>query len=386
MNRTANVLYSLLFIVLLLALALGSLPAALSFSAASQTSVIDGKLASSFEKHYDKGFVLKDFGTNAWAALEYGLFDEGRPGVVVGRQDWLFTDEEFKPAVSASQLDDNWRLIAGVQQELQRRGIDLQLVLLPAKARLYPEYLAEQQPVLQQQALYAQARQRMQALGLPGPDLLAALQAAKGREAVFLRTDTHWTPHGAAVVAQAVAEHLRRSGQWQGGELSYSTQVKGRETHKGDLLSYLPLEPYFAEMQPPAEELEQRSTELSSEAGGDLFGDSTPQLALVGTSYSANAKWNFLGALRQSLGSDLYNYAENGHGPLVPMLRLLAKGEAETAGLRLVLWEVPERYLMMPSDLSEFDPQWLAQLRAGSGGVDRLAIQGAADSVAAHNH
>ena len=87
----------------------------------------------------------------------------------------------------------------------------LQLVLLPAKARLYPEYLAEQQPVLQQQALYAQARQRMQALGLPGPDLLAALQAAKGREAVFLRTDTHWTPHGAAVVAQAVAEHLRRS-------------------------------------------------------------------------------------------------------------------------------------------------------------------------------
>jgi alginate O-acetyltransferase complex protein AlgJ len=41
---------------------------------------------------------------------------------------------------------------------------------------------------------------------------------------------------------------------------------------------------------------------------------------------------------------------------------------------------------MMPSDLSEFDPQWLAQLRAGSGGIDRLAIQRAADSVAAHNH
>jgi alginate O-acetyltransferase complex protein AlgJ len=186
-------------------------------------------------------------------------------------------------------------------------------------------------------------------------------------------------------VAQAVAEHLRRGGQWHGGELSYSTRVAGRETHKGDLLSYLPLEPYFAAMQPPAEELEQRITEQSGE-GGDLFGDSSPQLALVGTSYSANAKWNFPGALRQALGSDLYNYAENGHGPLVPMLRLLAKGEQETAGLRLVLWEVPERYLMMPSDLSEFDPQWLAQLRAGSGDVDRVAMQGAADSVAAHNH
>lgn len=386
MNRTANMLYSLVFICLLLALALGSLPAVLSFSAASQTSVIDGKLAGSFEKHYDKGFVLKDFGTNAWAALEYGLFGEGRPGVVVGQQDWLFTDEEFKPAASTSQLEGNWRLIAGVKRELQRRGVDLQLMLLPAKARLYPEYLAGQQPVAEQQGLYPQARQRMQALDLQGPDLLAALQSAKGQEAVFLRTDTHWTPYGAAVVAQAVAQHLRHEGLWQGGELTYSTQIKGHETHKGDLLSYLPLEPYFAEMQPPAEELEQRSTELTGETGGDLFGDSAPQLALVGTSYSANAKWNFLGALRQSLGSDLYNYAENGHGPLVPMLHLLAKGEQETAGLRLVLWEVPERYLMMPSDLSEFDPQWLAQLRAGSGDADRLALQGAARSVAAHNN
>lgn len=386
MKLSLNLFYSLAFILLMLVLALASVPAALSFSAAAQTPWLNGKLALAFEKHYDKGFPLKELGTNTWAALEYGLFGEGRPGVVVGRQDWLFTDEEFKPALNDQQLNDNWQLIASVHKELQRRGIELQLVLLPAKARLYPEFLAEQQPSVQQQALYAQARQRMQALGLQGPDLLAALQAGKAREAVFLRTDTHWTPYGAAVVAQAVAEYLRRGGQWQGGELSYSTQVKGHETHKGDLLSYLPLEPYFAEMQPPAEKLEQHNTELSGEAGGDLFGDSTPQLALVGTSYSANAKWNFLGALRQNLGSDLYNYAEDGHGPLVPMLRLLAKGEAETAGLRLVLWEVPERYLMMPSDLSEFDPQWLAQLRAGPGDVDHLAMQDVANSVATHNH
>jgi alginate O-acetyltransferase complex protein AlgJ len=382
--RTINILYSLTFVVLMATLSLAALPNLFGFSTASETSVLDGKLTHAIEKHYDKGFPVKEFGTNAWAALEYGLFGEGRLGVVVGREDWLFTDEEFKPSKNPRQLDDNWQLIAGVQAELQRRGIELQLVLLPAKARLYAEYFAEQRPVVQHQELYAQALQRMQSLGLQGPDLFAALQNGKQQGAVFLRTDTHWTPHGAAVVAQAVADHLRQGSRWQGGGSSYDTRITGSQSHKGDLLSYLPLDPYFAAMQPPSEKLEQRQTERQEgEGDGDLFGDSAPEVALVGTSYSADPKWNFPGALRQALGADLYNYAENGHGPLVPMLRLLAKGEEETRGLRLVLWEVPERYLTLPSDLTEFDPQWLAQLRASPDEVGRLALKGSAKPLAA---
>jgi alginate O-acetyltransferase complex protein AlgJ len=382
--RTINILYSFIFVALLAGLSLASLPNLFSFSTASETPVLNGKLAHAIEKHYDKGFPVKEFGTNAWAALEYGLFGEGRLGVVVGRDGWLFTDEEFKPSKNPKQLDDNWQLIAGVQAELQRRGIELQLVLLPAKARLYSEYFADERPVAQQQELYTQSLQRMNSLGLRGPDLFAALQSGKQQGAVFLRTDTHWTPHGAAVVAQAVAEHLRQASTWQGGGASYATQVTGSESHKGDLLSYLPLDPYFADMQPPSETLEQRQTELQGgEGGGDLFGDSAPEVALVGTSYSANPKWNFPGALRQALGADIYNYAENGHGPLVPMLRLLAKGEEETRGLKLVLWEVPERYLTMPSDLTEFDAQWLAQLRAGPDSAERLAMKGTAKPLAA---
>ncbi|WP_252273200.1 alginate O-acetyltransferase [Pseudomonas subflava] len=383
--RTINIAYGLIFVALLVGLSLASLPNLFSFSAAAGTPFLNGKLSHAIEKHYDKGFPVKEFGTNAWAAVEYGLFGEGRPGVVVGREGWLYTDEEFKPAKQADQLDDNWKLIAGVQRELQRRGIELQLVLLPAKARLYPEHLAGRQPARQQQELYGQAQERMRALGLQGPDLLAAMRNGKAQGQVFLRTDTHWSPYGAEVAARAVVDHLQRNAQWQRGGVGYHTQVTGSETHKGDLLSYLPLDPYFAGMQPPHEELEQRRTDQNGgEDAADLFGGSVPQLALVGTSYSANPKWNFPGALRQALGADLYNYAENGHGPLVPMLRLLAKGEEETQGIKLVLWEVPERYLTMPSDLTEFDPQWLAQLQGDSGEAERLAMKGTAKPLAAH--
>ncbi len=382
MTRTANILYSLAFILVMLALALSSLPAALSFSSAAETSVVDGKLASTFEKHYDKGFVLKDFGTNAWAALEYSLFDEGRPGVVIGRDDWLYTAEEFDPPGNPQQVADNWQLIRGVQAELQQRGVELVVLLLPAKARLYPEHLAEQKPVELQQGLYQSAQQRMQQYGLNGPELLQSLREGKRRQEVFLRTDTHWTPFGASVVASATAEYLRERQQWSGGAVDYQTQVIGSETHKGDLLSYLPLDPYFEALQPAAERLEKRQTEQQGE-GGDLFGSSAPEVALVGTSYSANPKWNFLGSLREALHADLYNYAEDGHGPLVPMLRLLAKGKKETEGLRLVLWEVPERYLAQPSDLDEFDPQWLAQLRNAAEAPQQLALKAAGKSLAA---
>ncbi|MBC9250534.1 alginate O-acetyltransferase [Pseudomonas alcaligenes] len=367
MSRTANILYSLTFLALLLGLSLASLPALLSFSAAGETPLLNGKLAHAIEKHYDKQFPLKEIGTNAWAALEYSLFGEGRPGVVVGREDWLFTDEEFKPASNPQQLQDNWALIAAVQQEFKRRHIELVLALLPAKARLYPEQIATDKPVAAQQQLYSQARQMMQAQHLLGPDLLLALQQAKASEAVFLRTDTHWTPYGAEVAAKDLAAYLAARGDWPRGEQQFVTRTAASQSHKGDLLSFLPLAPYFSALQPPAESLQPRHTESLETAGdsGDaLFADSQPQVALVGTSYSANPKWNFAGALKQALGSDLLNYAEDGHGPLVPMLRLLQRDGAETADLRLVIWEFPERYLMLPSDLSEFDSAWLDRLRA----------------------
>ncbi|MNT89499.1 hypothetical protein D3C72_2302350 [compost metagenome] len=53
------------------------------------------------------------------------------------------------------------------------------------------------------------------------------------------------------------------------------------------------------------------------------------------------------------------------------MLNLLQQGDKELAGVRLVIWEFPERYLMLPSDLSGFDAAWLARLNNGEEPVSR---------------
>ena len=144
MTRQLRKLYVALFLTVLALLFVWSARNLLSVTLPPDTSVLDGKWAKAVESHYDKEFPVKRLGTNVWAALDYLLFGEGRPGVIVGRNDWLFSDEEFKPVVNGEQnIADNLALVRGVRDQLARQNIKLVLAIVPAKSRLYPEYLDE---------------------------------------------------------------------------------------------------------------------------------------------------------------------------------------------------------------------------------------------------
>ncbi|MEV8469079.1 hypothetical protein AB0T83_20380, partial [Fluviibacterium sp. DFM31] len=90
------------------------------------------------ETHYDEEFPIKRLGTNLWAALDYKLFNEGRPGVVLGKDQWLYTDEEFDAVANGEQNEaDNLAIIQGVRDQLKKQGTQLVLAIIPAKTRLY---------------------------------------------------------------------------------------------------------------------------------------------------------------------------------------------------------------------------------------------------------
>lgn len=367
MTRTLRIFYSLLFLALLLALGLWSLGGLGSFQRTAPMSVLDGKLAKAAETHYDAQFPLKRIGTNLWAALDFKLFNEGRPGVVLGREQWLFSDEEFKPTAGADHLmEDNLALIRGVRDTLQRHGVQLVLAIVPAKARLYSEYIGEEAPASLHADLYSRFHAKARQAGVFAPDLLAPLQQAKARGQLFLRTDTHWTPLGAAVAAQALAEAAGRQTLLTGEPQAFVTETGNSGPYKGDLTNFLPLDPLFSNLLPHPDTLQQRSTRPAdgqADSGDALFADAQIPVALVGTSYSANPHWNFLGALQQALRSDVVNYAEDGHGPLLPMLKYLQSDAFKTSAPQVLIWEFPERYLPMKNDLGAFDPQWIAQLK-----------------------
>lgn len=100
-------------------------------------------------------------------------------------------------------------------------------------------------------------------------------------------------------MAQRLGAEIRETHLLDVPAQNFVTRVGEERTHKGDLLNFLPLDPLFDELLRP-EQLQQRATETApalpggqqSGAGNDLFGDSQqpPNLALVGTSYSAQVE------------------------------------------------------------------------------------------------
>jgi alginate O-acetyltransferase complex protein AlgJ len=378
MTRSLRILYIAIFLGLLLVLGIWSLRSFANFSTSAETTVLDGKWTKAAETHYDDEFPIKRLGTNLWAALDYKLFNEGRPGVVLGKDQWLYTDEEFDAVVNAEQNEaDNLALIQGVRDTLEAKGSKLVLAIVPAKTRLYPEHVGDNKPASLHVDLYQQFHAEVAKAGIVAPDLLAPLQAAKQKGQVFLRTDTHWTPLGAEVAAQQLGLTIAEKAPLEGEPAQFVTQAKDSAPYKGDLTNFLPLDPLFTNLLPKPDTLQQMSTDLvqSAPTGDDaLFADSEVPVGLVGTSYSANPNWNFVGALKQALRSDVVNYAEDGKGPILPMLKYLQTDAFKNSAPQVVIWEFPERYLPAHNDLGEFDPQWIAELKKSRDNQENLAL------------
>lgn len=343
--RNAMALHAVLFAGLILVLSIVALVRARDFRPVQHPDVWRGKLAHAFETHYDQVFPLKNLGVNLWAAIDYELFHEGRSGVVVGKDGWLYTDEEFRlDEDSPARIGRNLALIGWVKHTLAQHHVALLVAVVPAKARVYPEHLDHKRPPDLRRKLYARTLRALSADGIVAAGLLRPLRRGKRDHPTFLRTDTHWTPYGARLAAQAIAA---RTGDFVDATDTFHTQAEGTQVHRGDLFNFLPLDPWFGWLLPPPDKLTRFRTVADERAEGLLGADPSPEVALVGTSYSAEAKWNFAGALEQALHADVLNYAKDGQGPFVPMLAYLHSADFRTSPPKLVIWEVPERYLTL---------------------------------------
>lgn len=346
-------LFLMVIIPLGIAAALASGGLERDFVSGSDEALISGKLTHGFETHYDKRFPAKTLGTNVWAALDYQLFHEGREGVVVGRDGWLFTLEEFQsPKLVPGTSALNLKRVASIVHFLQHRKIPLVVLVIPSKERVYNEYQSGKQPLPVMQAAYRNLHDELTRLQVPAPDLLQPMQSAARTQQIYLRTDTHWTPQGADLAAQVAAKAIRQhftGMHW--GKTEFVTHTEAAKAYRGDLLNYIPVAPYLKAFGPAPDQLRVRVTQEAG-AGGDsqsaLFGDQRTNVVLSGTSYSAIKRWDFAGALRQHLGHDLINVSKKGEGPFVPLVNYLTSDDFRSNPPRLLVWEFPERYLAQP--------------------------------------
>ena len=329
-------------------LALGGLMALLNpatFEPPRNESILNGDWAAAYQTAFEKSLALRAPAVNVWGVLEYTLFREGRPGVLVGEGGWLFTVEEFQTYPDGdAATEQNLGTILSVRDRLAAEGVSLVVVVLPAKASVYEEALGRYTLPDEARARYENLRGELLEHGIVAPDVLEALLEAKTTAPVFLRTDTHWTPFGARVVAELVAREVRAKVPFEGlGETEFETQVSGSEPYSGDLSAFLPLGG-LKRLGPRADGLERFRT-VPLAAGNSLFGEVRVPVALVGSSYSANPRWNFGGALQNALQADVLNAAEEGQGPFAPMAEYLESDAFRNARPEIVIWEIPARYL-----------------------------------------
>lgn len=315
-------------------------------------SLIDGRTAKQVESHYNDQFPGRSVFVNFWGAVQYTLFNDGRDGVQIGHQGWLFSEEEYTWTEQSSKtLQNNLFTIAQVTKFLERHGIEASVLLIPEKVSIYPQYMRKHSQHLKER-LHERTVQGLKQLQVRFVDPSNALIESSQSELTYLRTDTHWTPAGAQIVANEIA--LQNS-KWLGTQ-DYKSESGNQTVHRGDLLNFVPVSPYLEEFGPKADQLSQYQTELLGGVTDSLFGDGqTTELALVGTSYSADENWHFQGFLKSALKQDLYDFSTQGEGPFKPMQSLLDDVDGNLAGVNYLIWEIPVRYLATKSSAPLFE-------------------------------
>lgn len=316
----------------------------------SLLSLVQGKTMLEIERGFEDEFFARDDLIGLWGAVQYGLLKSGGKKVVVGRDGWLFTTEEFERGRSEKIAEQRIANLAGkINKFLQSKGIKLVVVLVPAKARIYSEYLGRIDYPQSKDSVYDRFRQTMIADGIIVPDLASLYMVEKKKNPLYLRLDTHWTPEGARLAAEQVAvvskDVIFDSSSFR--------EVSGQFVEvEGDLEKYIKTGWFSSIFSPPRDSILRTHVEKTGrvDSEADLFGEESIPVVLVGTSYSAIDKWNFEGALKMALQADVLNLADEGQGPLEPMAKFIKDTDFNTTPAKLVVWEIPERFVTVSYD------------------------------------
>ncbi|SHJ01414.1 alginate O-acetyltransferase complex protein AlgJ [Palleronia salina] len=305
--------------------------------------VVTGRAALSLDGLYGQAQPHRETAVGLIGAARYALIGEGRDGVTAGEDGWLFSDEEFQRATTP-EIATATRIIEEVEAELDALGSELTVVPVPAKIDIYRDRGdAEAGAAMEEQ--YRAFRAALQEAGVESVDTRPALADVDG-DPVFLTRDTHWTPAGAADVAEAVAgsEKISR------GDKEFAKVPARPEEFIGDLVSFVTTDDFAPRVGLGPERVTPYVAEEADATEGGIFAsdDDPIDTVLVGTSYSANEAWSFVPALKIALGRDILNLAEEGRGPIAPMRDVLSDPAFADAPPAHVIWEFPVRYLGAP--------------------------------------
>lgn len=284
--------------------------------------------------------------------FRWRFFQSGGPQVRVGCNEWLFLTEELRPWPEAeAAMAERVAGLARIRERLAGQNITLLVAIVPDKARVHAEQLCGAPLSAQAAGRHAELVAAFQASGITPVPLLEPLRALAAQRPAYWRTDTHWNQEGAALAARQIADAARSLDINRPG--GFITRFAETESNgPGDLLRLMGLDIMPDGWRPaPDRQRLATTTAPAPAAGGLLDDDASPQVALIGSSYSLNA--NFHGFLQEALGAAVTNLAQAGGGFAGAARTYFAGATFREAPPRVIIWEVLERGMVQPVGAEE---------------------------------
>ena len=290
----------------------------------------------------------------------------GSPRMIPARDGWVtksslqlfrLLNPDLFPARKSAPLDPLAQAVDAIvdtQRQLARRGIDLLIVPIPSRMSVYPEALAEVEvgpdfhgfaPGLDR------FHARLRARGVEVLDLLPRLAAERGSlaadtdEQVFLRVNGHWSPKGASLASQALAEYVRARPWFAGSDAfpANGERATRLETTR-DIWQATDMQ-LPAGVEAPTLRFERVVTATGELAAG---ADPTSPVVLWGDSFARIFKSEGADVprhLHHLLGAPLDVIALDAGGPYASRAAFARRRQA-LAGKRLVIWTFAARSLL----------------------------------------
>ena len=132
---------------------------------------------------------------------------ESAPGTV-GKNEWLFYNNEITDASQLTATNTSLDLIKRFNKVLAANGVELVVVMIPLKMRVYSEFLPDDIKINDYMASnYDRMSKGLRAANVTTADLNTAFVNSPKRNSetpLFFRLDTHWTPTGAMLAAETI--------------------------------------------------------------------------------------------------------------------------------------------------------------------------------------
>lgn len=334
-----------------------------------------GEWLRRLEEHLQENSPVTQELRGLWNELRYRLGLLQTAQVHVGEAGWMYFRRTLHadPRRLDAAADRRRRSLNSLRARCEELDLRLLAVPVPDKVGLYPEHAYPGSSLSEDKAaLYPRILAELDAAGIERVDARAALRAAKAvpdSPLLYYPADSHWTAHGAIVVAQATAARIAELGWELPGEAP-SFEVVGPVPVLvvPDLVALLGLRTYLEYVPDLGESLVRPGSALVASlqdekeyvrlwlkdpAGGPNrpYEPRMPQakVALCGTSFSEErGKWTFAFYLGRVLD---HRGVHRGGGPFLGLQETLERIASGESPAEVVIWEFVER--------SYLEPGWL---------------------------